>query len=216
MRYELAIFDMDGTILNTLEDLTEATNYALKINNFPTHTIDEIRTFVGNGIRRLIERAVPKDTLTDSINAVFDTFTTYYKEHCADKTQPYEGIITLLNNLREQGCKIAVVSNKAHEAVQTLCDQYFNDLFDYAVGERPGIAKKPAPDSVNEVLHHLQIKTEHAVYIGDSEVDIQTADNALMDSIIVSWGFREVSFLKEQGAKTIVSTTDEIEKIILG
>ena len=175
MKYIIAIFDLDGTILNTLEDLADSTNYALKTYGYPERTMDEVRQFVGNGIRKLMERAVPEGTPVEEIDRVHETFTAHYKVHCADKTRPYDGIMELLQNLKKDGCKLAVVSNKADYGVQELCKQYFDGVFDFAVGEREGIRKKPAPDSVNEVLKTLGCSRDRAVYIGDSDVDIQTA-----------------------------------------
>lgn len=214
VRYTLAIFDLDGTILNTLEDLTDSMNAALEKSGYPKRTIEEVRRFVGNGIRKLIERAVPQGTKKEDVDQVHRDFTEYYKAHCADKTRPYDGILDLLATLKEKGCRTAVVSNKADYGVQKLCHQYFEGLFDLAVGEREGILRKPAPDSVNQVLRRLQVRREDAVYIGDSEVDIQTAENAGMDHIIVDWGFRKAEFLREQGAKVIVSRPGEIAEII--
>lgn len=210
MKYNLVIFDMDGTILNTLEDLTDSVNHALSDSGYPERTITEIKSFVGNGIRKLIERAVPDGTGTEDADKVYNTFTDYYKLHCADKTKPYDGIPKLLKDLRNFGCKTAVVSNKADYAVQELCRQYFDNMFDKAVGDRKGIQKKPAPDSVNEVLLKLDVKKEKAVYIGDSDVDIETALNAGIDCIIVDWGFRDREFLISKGAQTIVSSPEEI------
>jgi len=215
MTYKLAIFDLDGTILDTLEDLTDATNYALGEYGYPERTIEEVRRFVGNGIRRLIERAVPANLTKAEIDRVHQTFSVYYEQHCADKTRPYEGILQLLARLRAAGCLTAVVSNKADTAVQSLCEHYYNGLFDYAVGERAGICRKPAPDSVREVLRRLRVKEADAVYIGDSEVDIQTAENAGLDSIIVTWGFRDRAYLKSQGGRRFVDRPKEIEEIIL-
>ncbi len=215
MRYQLAIFDMDGTILDTLEDLTDSVNYALDHFGFPIHSKEEICSFVGNGIRKLIERAVPSETEPIFVEQVYEGFKKYYKEHCADKTKPYPGIIALLKELRQAGCKTAVVSNKADFAVQNLCEKYFYGLFDIAVGEQEGILKKPAPDSVEKVLKLLGVPKENAVYIGDSDVDIETARNAGMDEIIVGWGFRTCQFLKEKGAKQIVFTPEEIAQKIL-
>lgn len=215
MKYKLVIFDMDGTILNTIEDLADALNYALDKSGYPEHTIEEVKQYVGNGIPKLIERGVPAGTDKVSTNQVHRDFMEYYQVHCADKTRPYDGIIELIVKLREKGCLTAVVSNKADAAVQELCKQYFDGCFDYAVGDRDGIKKKPAPDAVNEVLQHLQITKENAVYVGDSEVDIATARNAKLDSIIVSWGFREVPFLKEQGADRIVERAEEVAEIVL-
>lgn len=216
MKYTIAIFDLDGTILNTLEDLADSTNYALKTCGYPERTMDEVRQFVGNGIRKLMERAVPEGTPVEEIDRVHETFTAYYKVHCADKTRPYDGIMELLQNLKKDGCKLAVVSNKADYGVQELCKQYFDGVFDFAVGEREGIRKKPAPDSVNEVLKTLGCSRDRAVYIGDSDVDIQTAANAQMDHIIVEWGFRDVPFLIAKGAKVLVEKPEEILEIVEG
>lgn len=215
MAYRLAIFDLDGTILDTLDDLTDSVNYALNKSGFPLRTKDEIRSFVGNGIKLLIERAVPFGTDTESIDNVFGIFKNYYKFHCADKTKPYNGIMECLKSLRQQNVKIAVVSNKADFAVQELCEQYFEGLFDFSVGEREGIEKKPSPDSVNEVLNILNETRNNAVYIGDSEVDIQTARNAGMDCISVTWGFRGREFLTAEGAETFADTTDEVLRLIV-
>lgn len=215
MKYELAVFDMDGTILNTLEDLADSLNHVLEKSGYPRRSIQEVKSFVGNGIRRLIERGVPKGTDEASVDKVYQEFIEYYQVHCADKTRPYDGVMELLKTLREAGCLTAVVSNKADSAVQELCRQYFDGLFDIAVGDRAGFLRKPAPDSVNEVLGQLKMKREKAVYIGDSDVDIDTAGNAGMDSIIVTWGFREKEFLKEHGADVMVSHPREIAEIIL-
>lgn len=215
MRYKLAVFDMDGTILNTLEDLADSTNYALKANGLPERTIDEVRRFVGNGIRLLIERAVPTDTDKKLTDKVFDTFKEYYKTHCAVKTRPYDGIKDVLLELRKAGCLTAVVSNKADFAVQDLCKDYFDNLFDFAISEREGIKKKPAPDSVFEVLSKLNVEKDNAVYIGDSDVDFATSVNAGMDVIMVGWGFRDEEFLREKGAKRIIKQPSEILDIIL-
>lgn len=216
MKYKLAIFDMDGTILNTIDDLAASLNAVLEKSGFPTRTMDEVISFVGDGLRTLIERGVPDGSDSETVDRVLADFKAYYAVHCADRTAPYDGIIELLKNLRTNGCLTAVVSNKADDAVQELCKKYFDGLFDYAVGERSGILRKPAPDSVNEVLEKLNVSRENAVYIGDSDVDIMTARNAGMDSIIVEWGFRERDFLLKKGAKTIVSAAKEIEDIVLG
>lgn len=210
MKYKLAVFDMDGTILDTLEDLKDSLNYALELNGFPTRTIDEVRSFVGNGIGKLIERGVPMGTSETETGKVLASFTEHYKQHCADKTKPYDGVTELILKLRSSGMKTAVVSNKADYGVSELCRQYFAGLFDAAVGEREGIRRKPAPDSVNAVLEKLDISRSDAVYIGDSEVDLETAKNAEMDCIAVSWGFREPEFLRQRGADIIASSPDEV------
>lgn len=213
--YKLAIFDMDGTILDTLEDLKDSVNYALCECGYPERTYDEVRSFVGNGIRKLIERAVPDGTSLENIDNVHNTFTEHYKLHCADKTKAYDGIKPLISELRRNGIKTAVVSNKADYGVQELCREYFDGLFDYAVGERERIRRKPAPDSVNEALRVLGFDKSEAVYIGDSDVDFETAKNAELPCISVLWGFRDEDFLRKIGAKTFVSKPSEILDIIL-
>lgn len=213
--YKLAVFDMDGTILDTLEDLKDSVNYALKECGFPARTYDEVRRFVGNGIRKLIERAVPEGTDISDIDRVHEVFTGYYKVHCADKTKAYDGIKPLIEELRANGVKTAVVSNKADYGVQELCKQYFDGLFDYAVGEREGIRRKPAPDSVNEALRALGTDKSEAVYIGDSDVDFETAVNAGLPCISVLWGFRDEEFLRSKGATLFVSKPSEILNIVL-
>lgn len=210
MKYSLAIFDMDGTILDTLEDLADSTNYALKLNNLPVRTIDEIRSFVGNGIGKLIERAVPAGSSQDVIDKVYNDMTAYYKLHNADKTKAYDGINECITSLRSMGIKTAVVSNKVDYAVKELCDKYFTDLFDASVGDRPGMERKPAPDSVNEVLSQLGIDRSQAVYIGDSDVDFQTAVNAKIPCISVTWGFRTKEFLEGIGANRFADEPSEI------
>ena len=210
MNYQLAIFDLDGTLLDTLEDLADSTNYIMRQFGYPERTLEEVRNFVGNGIRKLLERSAPKDTAPEEIDRMLEQFKEYYGAHCADKTKPYDGIIELLAVLQKQGMKLAVVSNKADYAVKALCEQYFSGMFDEAVGERAGIARKPAPDTVNEVVKNLQIDKSRAVYIGDSEVDVQTARNAGLDCIAVDWGFRDARVLKDAGADIIVSTPENL------
>ena len=214
MKYKLIIFDMDGTILDTLEDLKNSMNHALRLHNMSERTLDEIRSFVGNGILKLIERAAIEGTSPEKIKAIHKDFMAYYEMHCTDFTKPYDGVNDLIQKLRERGYKTAVVSNKAHGAVLDLCDQYFPNLFDLAIGERPEIDKKPAPDMVNLVLEQLQVSREKAVYIGDSDVDVATARNSNLDMIAVDWGFRTREFLVEQGATTIVSKPEEILELV--
>lgn len=213
--YKLAVFDMDGTILDTLEDLKDSTNFALEKCGYPTRSYDEVRRFVGNGIRKLIERAVPEGLTVEQIDRVHEVFTEHYKVHCADKTKAYDGIKPLLEKLRASGVKTAVVSNKADYGVQELCKEYFDGLFDYAVGEREGIRRKPAPDAVNEALRALGIDKSEAVYIGDSDVDFETAKNAELPCISVLWGFRDEEFLREKGATLFVRDPAEIYDIIM-
>ncbi|MCI8386862.1 MAG: HAD family hydrolase [Clostridiales bacterium] len=215
MKYSIAIFDLDGTILDTLDDLADSTNYVLTKAGMPTRTRDEVRRFVGNGIHKLIERAVPANTSDEQIESVFEAFKEHYKSHSAIHTRPYDGTIELLTALRNGGCKTAVVSNKADFAVKDLCEQYFPHMFDIAVGERENVRRKPAPDAVNAILDTLNISRENAIYIGDSDVDIETAKNCGMDCISVTWGFRDREFLLEHGAQKLISEPDEIRKLIL-
>ena len=216
MSFKIALFDLDGTVLNTLDDLADAANAVLAANNMPLRTRDEIRRFVGNGIRKLIERAVPTGTDDATIEKVLVDFKTYYGAHCADKTAPYAGVLEMLAALRAQGVRTAVVSNKADFAVQTLSKQYFGDLFDMALGEdtekRPA---KPAPDMVWHVLETMGAAAKDAVYIGDSDVDVLTARNAGLTCIAVTWGFRDRGCLAEAGATVFADTTAELQNLIL-
>lgn len=214
-KYKLALFDMDGTILDTLEDLTDATNVMMEKYGYPTHSIDAVRTFVGNGLRKLVERALPAGTDDAKIDTVLGDFKVYYADHCADKTHPYDGVREMIARLREKGIITAVVSNKVDEGVQELVREYFPGLFDLAVGERPNVKPKPAPDMVFAALETLGIDICDAVFIGDSDVDLKTAQNAGIDGIFVDWGFRTPEVLRSLGAKIVVSTPEEVEALIL-
>lgn len=213
-KYRMVIFDMDGTILDTLEDLKNAINYALHVSGFPTRTAEEVRMFVGNGLQRLVERAVPDGTTEAEKARVFEQLTLYYGEHCSDNTRPYDGIRALLLSLRREGYMTAVVSNKADFAVQALVRDYFDGLFDYAVGERENVLKKPSADAVNAVLNKYGLNPTDAVYIGDSDVDIETARNADMDCISVLWGFRDRGFLEKHGACKFADKPEDILRLI--
>ena len=214
MKYKIAIFDMDGTILNTLDDLADSMNHCLRVHGLAERSLQEIRTFLGNGIHWLVECSVPDGTDEETLEKVYQTFLVYYKDHCANKTRPYEGIPQVLQSLRRAGVLTAVVSNKADYAVKILCEDYFKDMLDFSVGELEGRRRKPYPDSVNAVLDQFHIAREDAVYIGDSEVDFQTAQNAGLDVIMVGWGFRDEDFLKEQGAKFVLHDPAEILELI--
>ena len=214
MKYSLAIFDLDGTILYTLEDLKNSLNYGLEQNGFPTRTLEEVRRFVGNGVRKLSERGCPPGASAADVEAVYARFREHYAVHKQDNTRPYDGIPELLQKLRDAGLHLALVTNKAEAAAMGLCEKFFPDMFDAVVGGRDGRRLKPAPDPVNEVLARLGISREKAVYIGDSEVDIQTAANAGLDACIVSWGFRDAGFLRDNGAKRIVGTADELYRAL--
>ena len=212
--YQLAIFDLDGTLLDTLADLRQGLNYALSTQGFAPRTLPEVRAFVGNGIRKLVERAVPAGTSEAQMDAVYEAFNPYYARHCADLTAPYDGILPLLQKLQAQGVVCALVSNKPDYAVQTLAAQYFPGLLAASAGAKDGVRKKPAPDSVFAVIHQLGAEGLRAVYIGDSEVDLQTAQNAALPCISVSWGFRDRSVLEQAGAACICDTVDALYQAI--
>ena len=215
-QWKLIVFDLDGTILNTLEDLTVSTNYALSAMGFPVHSMNEIRQYVGNGAHHLFRLALPADTDEETRQKALQIFNSHYSAHCLDHTLPYPGIPDIIQDLRDSGYFTAVVSNKPDYGVQSLCDRFFPGLFDLAVGQREGIRRKPYPDSVNETLEQLHVKKEEALYVGDSEVDIETAENAGIPCILVDWGFRSVETLVQAGAQRIVSSPEELLKEIKG
>ncbi len=217
LHYKLAIFDLDGTVLDTLDDLADSVNAVLAENGYPTHSREAIRAFVGNGMKKLIDRALPKGTDAAEADRILTEFKAYYALHCADKTAPYAGISTMLAALRAAGVKTAVLSNKADYATQALCKRYFGGLFDVVAGEREkdGIPKKPAPDAVFSIMSACGVTADDIVYIGDSDVDIRTAANAGVDAMLVSWGFRTADFLRENGATVIVDTPQELQAKIL-
>ena len=214
-RYETVIFDLDGTLLDTLEDLTDAVNHALGAYNIPLRTIEEIRSFVGNGVRNLMLQAVPNGEKNPSFEEIFALFKEYYCEHCNDKTGPYAGVLALLEELKQQGYVMGIVSNKIDSAVKELNSKYFADYIQVAIGEKEGVQRKPAPDTVFAALQELGMKKETAIYIGDSEVDLATAKNAGIPCISVLWGFRDMGFLKECGADMFAETPKDVSEIIL-
>ena len=215
MPYQTAVFDLDGTLLDTLEDLYLATNAALERHSLPRRSRDEVRLFVGNGVEMLIRRAVPAGTDDETILAVLADFKTTYAAICEDHTRPYDGILDMLAALRERRIRVAVVSNKFDAATKKLCEKYFGDLVEVAIGERAGVRKKPAPDTVYEALKELGVTAEGAVYIGDSDVDIRTARNCGMPCISVTWGLRDEEFLIGNGAKALVDTPEKLLRVII-
>ena len=215
-RFRTAIFDLDGTLLNTLEDLWYSTNYALRESGFPERSLEEVRRFVGNGVRKLIDRAVPEHTPEEAKQRCETLFREHYSLHMKDHTRPYEGITAVLKELKESGCRIGVVSNKFDAAVKALCAEYFDGLYDTAIGESPLVAKKPAPDSVLTAMKELGGVRESCVYIGDSEVDIETSRNAGIPCIGVSWGFRGRKLLGELGAEYLCDIPSQLTAVILG
>ncbi len=209
---KIIIFDLDGTLLNTLEDLADSTNYALRKFNYPQRSIKEIRNFVGNGVKLLIERAIPQGMQNPNFEECLSIFKKHYSQNMYNKTAPYPQIIEMLNGLHQKGCKIAVVSNKFDTAVKELCNRYFEGLVDIAIGENEaaGINKKPSPDTVFKAIYELGGTVAETIYVGDSDVDIKTAQNSFMSCISVTWGFRSREFLIQNGAKIIIDKPSQI------
>ncbi len=213
--YSLAIFDLDGTLLNTLGDLHSAVNFALRKFRFPERSPEEVRSFIGNGVVKLMERSTPEGTDPQTQQKCLDTFRKHYLCHMADTTAPYEGVTQLLKELRAKGIKIAVVSNKLHPAVEDLCESYFPGLIDKAVGVSSELERKPNPVNVLKALDIFSADRYSAVYIGDSEVDVQTAHNSELKCIGVTWGFRTRDELVTAGSDFIADNCAQVKEIIL-
>lgn len=208
--FKTYIFDLDGTLLSTLNDLASSTNYALRWAGMPERTIEEVRMFVGNGVKLLMERAIPEGVNNPKFEETYAKFREHYMEHNLDTTRPYDGIPELLHELKRRGKHLAIVSNKFYAATQDLAKHFFPDTIEVAIGERENIRKKPAPDTVLEALRQLNVSKEDAVYIGDSDVDIMTAKNCSLPCISVLWGFRDKDFLIEHGGSLFVEKPIEI------
>ena len=213
--YKLAIFDLDGTLLDTLGDLHASVNFALREFGFPERTIDEVRRFIGNGVVKLMERSTPDGVDAETQKACLDVFRAHYLEHMSDTTAPYVNVIDLLKNLRAKGIKTAVVSNKLHTAVEELCESYFTDLIDKAVGVSVEAERKPSPVNVIRTAELFGAELHECIYIGDSEVDVQTAHNAGVQCIGITWGFRDRDCLSENGCDFIADTADEVYSLII-
>ena len=214
---KLVIFDLDGTLLNTIEDLGNAANYALSQNGYPTHSLASYPFFVGNGVRNLIRKALPDDMRTDSIiESLLKDFKEYYNEHNTDCTKPYDGIEELLRNLRDNGVKIAVASNKYQQATEKIIAHYFGDIDFVAVyGQREGVNVKPDPSVVFSILSDAKVPKSEVLYVGDSGVDMETARRACVDSVGVIWGFRSEKELNEYHADMIVNKASDIFDIVM-
>lgn len=214
MKCDAILFDLDGTLTDTLEDLKNSVNHALSEFGFPERSPDEVRSFVGNGVKRLIFLSVPRGTPEETAEACLAEFKAYYKEHSLIKTKPYDGIIHMLETLKSQGIKTAVVTNKMDAAAQDIVRIFFDGLIDFTVGQIDGVAQKPQPDGIYFALEKLGVSKEKAVYVGDSEVDCITAANAGLPCIGVTWGFRSAETLKENGADYLINSPAEIFKCI--
>ena len=214
MKYKAVLFDMDGTVLDTLDDLRDSVNYSLSRFGFPERSREYVAASLGNGAAFLIKRCAPEDIDSDTCNALLAFYKDWYDAHALIKTAPYAGITSLADKLAQAGIKTAIISNKPHSAVIPLAGKFFPGI--YSVGEKPGIARKPAPDPVLAVMDAFGLKPEDCVYIGDTEVDLMTARAAGCDCIAVTWGFRSEQELIAAGAKVICHSTDELEEILLG
>lgn len=215
MRYKAVLFDMDGTVLDTLGDLANACNHTLCVFGLPERSRTEVAHFLGNGAAWLISHAVPEGTDEARVQEILRAYQPWYDAHCAIETAPYPGILALMEALKAAGVRQAVVSNKQDSAVQLLAEQHFPGLLDFAVGESASVRRKPNPDAVLAALSHMGVAPEEAVYVGDTEVDMQTAKNAHLPCAVVGWGFRTDEELREAGAQRIFHSADELQKWLL-
>jgi phosphoglycolate phosphatase len=213
-KYDTIIFDLDGTLLNTLEDLTDSVNYTLVLYGFPCRTIEEVRNFVGNGVGRLMELSIPDGLNNPQFEKCLENFRDHYSKNMQNKTNAYEGILVLLRQLSKKDYKIAIVSNKFDTAVKELNQIYFSEYIKVAIGESAKISKKPAPDTVFKALEELNSTTDKTVYVGDSEVDVKTAKNAKIICVGVTWGFRDRGVLEQECADYIIDNPEDLLKII--
>lgn len=211
----LVIFDLDGTILNTIKDLQVSLNVALSRHSLPTQPLANVTRFVGNGLRKLVERSLPQGTSEEVAQSVLKTFVNYYAAHSSSFTKPYRGILQLMKRLKARGVKIAVVSNKADVVVQQLCSHFFPLLVDFALGEKENIAPKPNPQPVLVALNVLHVSAENALFVGDSEVDVETARNASVECLSVLWGFRAEQELVNCGATNFAHSANDVWKFVL-
>ena len=214
MNIKAVIWDLDGTLLNTLDDLAASVNAALAMNGMPLRSTEEVRAFVGNGIRNLMMRAVPDGEANPAFDKALEDFTRHYGAHSRDRTRPYDGILEMLDKLSGEGVKHAIVSNKIDFAVKALSRAYFGERMCAAIGDDPSRARKPAPDSVLAAMREMGVTAQETVYVGDSDVDVLTARNAGVPCVAVLWGFRDEACLRAAGAGRLAHTPDELREII--
>lgn len=214
MMRKLVIFDLDGTLLYTLEDLMQSVNFTLDLFGYEARTLEEISSFVGNGIQHLLRQALPANISEEEFNSCFACFKDHYSKHCCEKTRPYDGIMEVLNVLKNRGIKVGVVSNKFQSAAEEVCEHYFEGLYDAVMGESEVCRRKPSPDGINMMCEKFGVEKDETIFFGDSEVDVKTGDNAGVYCVSVLWGFRDREFLARHGAKLFVSNPLDIVDMI--
>ena len=214
MKYTTIVFDCDGTLLDTLTDLRNAVNYVLRAHDLPERSVPEVKAALGNGVAHLMRQSLPDSISEAEFNTYLDEFKAYYGEHLQDYTAPYPGMLDVLDTLRTKGYKLAIVSNKIQEGITPLNKEYFGDRLPVAIGERPGLQRKPAPDMVLQALKELGSTQNESIYIGDSEVDVATAKNSGLLCIGVTWGFRDEQLHKDLGVTHIARKAEDIVTII--
>ena len=215
MKYQAVLFDMDGTVLDTLDDLCDSINHSLAEFSLPQVSREHVRQCLGNGAAFLVSHSIPAGSSPELEADVLAFYKPWYDAHCLIKTAPYEGILPMMQSLKEHGLRLAIISNKPDRAVQELSDAFFPGLLELSVGESPSVRRKPAPDTVLTAASQIGLSVDQCVYVGDSEVDLQTARNAGMDCISVTWGFRDEAQLIEAGASVLVRTPEELESFLL-
>lgn len=211
----LIIFDLDGTLIDTLEDLKNSVNHALFLHNLPLRDIEQIRKAIGNGVAKLVYRSMPSDSIEEHYDSTLEAFKIHYEQHAFDNTKPYDGVFNLLSRLKNDGYLLAVCTNKIQNVAEELINNIYPGLFDIVVGDQEGLRKKPEPDMVNFIINHFSLSKDECIYVGDTEVDKQTAVNSGIDYIIETYGYRTKEEWKVLGNKEkVVDTTEEIYKAI--
>lgn len=216
MKFKAVLFDLDGTLVNSLKDLSISTNYVLEKYGFEARPEENFKYYAGDGMAKMITRAMPEEKVEDMLQTLLADFLEHYAIHYADNTAPYDGIVELVKRLKESGLKVAVVTNKAQEAAESVITKIFGDIFDYVMGLRPNIPAKPDPTAVFMVMEELGVKPEECAFVGDTSMDIAAGVNAGAFPVGVLWGFREREELESAGAKAFANTADELGNILLG
>ena len=214
MRYEAVFFDLDGTVIDTLQNITDAINHTMRHFGLRTFSGEELKPHLGWGVDYLMRKLIP-DLSEAQIAQILEYYRPYYAKHTTENTPLYPGILPMMRRLKQQGLPLALISNKPDSAVQPLMDLYFRDLLSFTIGEQPGIARKPAPDMLRLAAETLNVELSRCLYVGDTEVDIQTAENMDVPCISVAWGSRSEDFLRNHGAKEIIRKTAELTTVIL-